>query len=144
MQYDHSFFFVDVVALCSLILSVSLFTVRLRSLPVLKLKKSLSSACVCVVLPECYEEDNHFKYIGRLNITKSGRQCQRWDSQYPHTHDRHRVLTVTVKNIPHENYCRTPLGSRRPWCFTTDPGKKEEDCDLPRCPTTCMIIMYLY
>lgn len=31
------------------------------------------------------------------------------------------------------NYCRNPDGELRPWCFTTDPNKRWEFCDIPRC-----------
>lgn len=31
------------------------------------------------------------------------------------------------------NYCRNPDGEPRPWCFTTDPNKRWEYCDIPRC-----------
>lgn len=31
------------------------------------------------------------------------------------------------------NYCRNPDGEPRPWCFTTDPNKRWEFCDIPRC-----------
>ena len=32
-----------------------------------------------------------------------------------------------------ENYCRNPDGERMPWCYTTDPEKRWEDCPVPRC-----------
>ena len=47
-------------------------------------------------------------YRGKINKTTSGRTCQRWDSQSPHSHTR------TPGNYPNsgleENYCRNPDG----------------------------------
>ena len=47
-------------------------------------------------------------YRGKINKTTSGRTCQRWDSQSPHSHTR------TPENYPNsgleENYCRNPDG----------------------------------
>ena len=32
-----------------------------------------------------------------------------------------------------ENYCRDPDNFGYPWCFTTDPNKKRERCEIPDC-----------
>ena len=35
------------------------------------------------------------------------------------------------------NYCRNPTvykGDWSAWCYTTDPGKRWEECDIPMCP----------
>ena len=35
------------------------------------------------------------------------------------------------------NYCRNPTNfGRGPWCYTTDPKKRWEYCDINLCPTT--------
>lgn len=31
------------------------------------------------------------------------------------------------------NYCRNPNNELMPWCYTTDPGKRWEYCNVPRC-----------
>uniref|UniRef100_A0A8D2JJR7 Kringle domain-containing protein n=1 Tax=Sciurus vulgaris TaxID=55149 RepID=A0A8D2JJR7_SCIVU len=36
------------------------------------------------------------------------------------------------------NYCRNPDGEPRPWCFTTDPNKRWELCNIPRCSKCCL------
>ncbi len=75
---------------------------------------------------------NQQDYRGDIAVTKSGLECQRWDSQSPHSHSR------TRKNYPDaglsENYCRNP--DNEPggaWCYTTDPNKRWEYCDVPKC-----------
>uniref|UniRef100_A0A7S1G0X7 Kringle domain-containing protein n=1 Tax=Corethron hystrix TaxID=216773 RepID=A0A7S1G0X7_9STRA len=71
-------------------------------------------------------------YRGVRNVTKSGLQCQRWDEQAPQKHSR------TRKNFPEsnliENYCRNPDDETGgAWCYTTDPNKRWEYCDIPNC-----------
>lgn len=65
-------------------------------------------------------------YSGTINTTKSGRICQKWSLQIPHTHDK----TWLGDN----NYCRNPhLFPEGPWCFTTDENVRFEYCDIPVC-----------
>ena len=67
--------------------------------------------------------------------TKSGLQCQRWDSQSPHKHK-----FTDVANFPDANledagsFCRCPESSPfcYPWCFTRDPDTRAEECDMDR------------
>eukprot|EP00058_Branchiostoma_floridae_P006680 XP_002592168.1 hypothetical protein BRAFLDRAFT_88108 [Branchiostoma floridae] len=73
---------------------------------------------------------NGMTYRGTVSVTKRGRTCQRWDSQTPHQH------TKTPAKYPkaglEQNYCRNPDGDHGGvWCYTTDPGKKWEHCDVP-------------
>ena len=66
-------------------------------------------------------------YIGDVSRTASGKTCQRWDSQYPHSHSR--------PKWPH-NKCRNPGGSKaKPWCVVADgqPGPKIGFCDVQKC-----------
>lgn len=62
-----------------------------------------------------------------MSITESGRNCQRWDSQVPHAHTHCTQPGCSAD----ENYCRNPdsraIGA---WCYTTDPTKRFEKCDL--------------
>uniref|UniRef100_K1QHT7 Plasminogen n=1 Tax=Magallana gigas TaxID=29159 RepID=K1QHT7_MAGGI len=57
-------------------------------------------------------------------MTYTGKTCQRWDSQTPHSH--------SYQNNP-ENYCRNPSNHNGTWCYTTDPDSRWEDCDVPKC-----------
>ena len=73
-------------------------------------------------------------YHGTVNKTVSGRTCQRWDSQQPHRH-----INGDAKNFPTEslaeaaNYCRDPGTYKKPWCYTTDPLIRWEECDVKPC-----------
>ncbi|EDL83071.1 plasminogen, isoform CRA_g [Rattus norvegicus] len=87
-------------------------------------------------IPECEEECMYCsgeKYEGKISKTMSGLDCQSWDSQSPHAHG-YIPAKFPSKNLK-MNYCRNPDGEPRPWCFTTDPNKRWEYCDIPRCTT---------
>eukprot|EP00440_Ansanella_granifera_P001698 gb/GFBE01001831.1/.p1 GENE.gb/GFBE01001831.1/~~gb/GFBE01001831.1/.p1 ORF type:complete len:938 (+),score=190.06 gb/GFBE01001831.1/:1-2814(+) len=66
-------------------------------------------------------------YRGGQTRTRSGKLCQRWDTQVPHVH------SFTEANYPNasliNNYCRNPDGiAKSIWCYTTDTEKKWELC----------------
>lgn len=73
-----------------------------------------------------YQQEN---YRGSINITNTGKTCQRWDSQYPHSHSSEKRINTGIE----ENFCRNPDGSRMSWCYTTDPTTRWEYCDIPHC-----------
>jgi len=60
----------------------------------------------------------------RLNITKSGIPCQRWDQNSPHT----------PKTRPHDalnNFCSDNDGDPGgAWCYTVDPNVRWEYCNV--------------
>merc|ERR1712136_661117 len=70
---------------------------------------------------------NDVSYRGCQTQTRSGYECQKWESQNPHTHK------YTPEAYPDsglvKNYCRNPSGSGTIWCYTTDPNKRWEYCD---------------
>ncbi|XP_019622202.1 PREDICTED: hepatocyte growth factor activator-like [Branchiostoma belcheri] len=81
---------------------------------------------------ETCQVGNGASYRGTLAVTETGRTCQRWDRQSPHSHNR------TPRNYPAgdlagNNYCRNPDGWQALWCYTTDPASRWEHCDLPVC-----------
>ncbi|XP_075059363.1 plasminogen-like [Mixophyes fleayi] len=85
-------------------------------------------------IPQCEEDCFHCigeNYTGQISKTKSGIECQNWDSQTPHSHG-FNPSSISEKNLKN-NYCRNPDGEPRPWCFTTDPKTRWEHCDIPRC-----------
>lgn len=74
-------------------------------------------------------------YVGTKSVTRTGRACQRWDMQYPHKH-----TYTDIKQFPDHtladasNFCRNPDRKEvGPWCFTTDPERRWEPCDIPFC-----------
>ncbi|XP_033737397.1 sushi, von Willebrand factor type A, EGF and pentraxin domain-containing protein 1-like [Pecten maximus] len=83
-------------------------------------------------LPECVAKECKLKrngrdYTGHMNVTSSGRVCQRWASQFPHIHGYHKLADQA-------NYCRNPNHNIvGPWCYTTDPELQWEVCDVPLC-----------
>ncbi|XP_066275110.1 plasminogen-like [Branchiostoma lanceolatum] len=79
----------------------------------------------------------HYKgttYRGTTAVTKSGRACQPWVSQTPHKHNFYKSDTVLLYGLD-QNYCRNPTEKHQsaPWCYTTDPAKRWEYCDIPGC-----------
>lgn len=76
-------------------------------------------------------------YLGRLNTTSKGKQCQRWDVDTPHARDPSYVqdsLFVEGDLASVENYCRNPGGLWTTfWCYTTDPSVEYEDCNIWKC-----------
>ena len=91
-----------------------------------------TSTTICD-MDACSTEEKQADYRGIINKTEGDNplECQRWDSQSPHTHSR------TPESNPdsglEENYCRNPDGEPRAWCYTTDPNTRWAFCDVPRC-----------
>ena len=79
---------------------------------------------------DCLTDVNGFFYSGNLATTPSGRTCQRWDQQAPHSHS---YGFLGDQN----NFCRNPNDDpvERIWCYTMDSGKRWESCaiDWPMC-----------
>ncbi|XP_060525532.1 tyrosine-protein kinase transmembrane receptor Ror2 [Cylas formicarius] len=71
-------------------------------------------------------------YQGRVNVTKEGIPCQRWDSQEPQAHNS--PPDVFPELTFSENFCRNAGGEeKKPWCFTTNPAIRWQYCDIPKC-----------
>nr|XP_020012016.1 prothrombin isoform X2 [Castor canadensis] len=85
---------------------------------------------------ECMEglcaKDLGMNYRGTVNVTRSGIECQLWKSRYPHKPDVN--FTTHPGADLQENFCRNPDGSTMgPWCYTTDPTVRREECSIPIC-----------
>ena len=52
----------------------------------------------------------------QANTTKTGRECQRWDSQVPHSHSK--IPEENLEQDLTENFCRDPDNSGQPWLVT--------------------------
>merc|ERR1719343_453117 len=66
-------------------------------------------------------------YRGVQTRSQSGKSCQRWDAQTPHSH------SYTPAAYPDagltDNYCRNPDGvGPTIWCYTNDPSQTWESC----------------
>lgn len=80
---------------------------------------------------DCIKGRGRF-YQGKINVTRDGLECQRWDSQVPHNHIRPPDVFPELKNA--ENYCRNAGGEEHiPWCFTTNASVRWGYCDIPKC-----------
>ena len=81
-------------------------------------------------------------------MTPTGRTCQRWDVQYPHTHITDPAMLGADYLFDVMNYCRNPQSTEeQPWCYTTDPEKEHELCDIPMCGNSILsqfMILHMY
>uniref|UniRef100_A0A8C6QPB5 Prothrombin n=1 Tax=Nannospalax galili TaxID=1026970 RepID=A0A8C6QPB5_NANGA len=102
---------------------------------------TVSTACDSVrktreIFMECLEghcaKDLGVNYRGTVNVTRSGIECQLWRSRYPHKPD---INSTTHPGADlQENFCRNPDSSTKgPWCYTTDPTVRREECSIPVC-----------
>ena len=74
-----------------------------------------------------------------MALTVSGKLCQAWSSQYPHTHtatDDDAFADGSVSAA--SNYCRNPEDGVNGyyvslWCYTTHSGTRWETCSVPLC-----------
>ncbi|XP_037346167.2 hepatocyte growth factor-like protein isoform X1 [Pungitius pungitius] len=86
-------------------------------------------------IPQCKDEVcitcNGEDYRGQVDHTVSGRECQRWDQQYPQQHI-YQPEKYPDKSLD-DNYCRNPDASPVPWCYTTDPEVERENCEISKC-----------
>ena len=88
-------------------------------------------------MKECKTTDAGTCFAGNLSTTKSGKTCQRWDTQTPHVtnNDAQKAERFPENSVELAgNKCRNPLNaSQGPWCYTTDPETRWEVCDIPLC-----------
>ncbi|XP_052776921.1 muscle, skeletal receptor tyrosine protein kinase-like [Mya arenaria] len=85
------------------------------------------------VTAQCYEARGRW-YNGTVNVTRSGRPCQRWELDTPQKHKRKPDVYRELEGA--ENYCRNPGAEEvSPWCYVDldVPGLRWELCDIPQC-----------
>ena len=77
-------------------------------------------------------------YIGHIAVTASGRECQAWSVQSPHSHsytDDSKFIDGSAEAA--SNYCRNPGNEDSSlWCYTADPSQRWEYCDIPICDSS--------
>ena len=100
---------------------------------------AVSLPCIWCTCTACKEQADGRGYIGNINTTVTGKQCQQWSSDTPHTPS----YVCTDEAFPDgsraaaENYCRNPdRTAGGPWCYTMDPSTRWEYCDIPDCGTS--------
>ncbi|KAJ8396209.1 hypothetical protein AAFF_G00020760 [Aldrovandia affinis] len=72
-------------------------------------------------------------YRGSTSMTALGVTCQAWSAMTPHQHSSFTPRTHPDKGLE-SNQCRNPDGDvNGPWCYTTDPSKKWDYCQIPDC-----------
>lgn len=84
----------------------------------------------------CNPSSDGRQYTGHKSVTETGKHCQAWASQSPHSHsytqdDMYPDGSVTAAS----NYCRNPdrNWNEGVWCYTTDRETNWEKCDVPAC-----------
>ena len=84
-------------------------------------------------------------YMSTEHHTWSGKFCQPWKSQHPHTH----TVGTTDDEFPDRNislvhnFCRNPDNdSLGPWCFTMDINKIAEHCLIHLCSEKTAVEIY--
>lgn len=76
----------------------------------------------------CKRSTIGWEYDSTTAITVSNRTCQHWKDSSPHSHG------FTALLGDQENFCRNPdQEPNGPWCYTTDPAKRWEYCNIPKC-----------
>ncbi|XP_078488867.1 plasminogen-like isoform X3 [Ciona intestinalis] len=89
------------------------------------------------VVPDlgCYDIEDPGSYLGSGSTTLTGYQCQYWDANTPNAHIYHSYRHPDFAELGHHNFCRSPSGDFKPWCFSTNPDFRWEYCDLEVCPS---------
>jgi hypothetical protein len=80
------------------------------------------------------EDDKGLSYRGLVSTTISGRKCQNWSAEKPHTIG---IPADGENGLGNHAFCRNPDESEeQPWCFTMDPSEDhaKEKCEVPKCP----------
>ncbi|XP_046567131.1 plasminogen-like [Haliotis rubra] len=102
--------------------------------------RPLGGVATCIKVNRCYTlVDGRARYAGTRSTTSMGYTCQRWDDHTTHSHvgngDDSAFFPDDDSVEAAANYCRSPTsdGVKDLWCYTTDPHKRWEACDVPQC-----------
>ena len=88
---------------------------------------------------DCRSSGMGKEYAGTANVTGTGRPCQRWDKQTPHSHTRNNPSKFPDSSLEEaSNYCRNRDDTAGgPWCHTIDENVCWEFCPIPICRQFC-------
>ncbi|XP_046556173.1 plasminogen-like isoform X1 [Haliotis rubra] len=95
----------------------------------------------CVNLSGCWTAPARKSlYTGTRSTTLTGKVCQRWDFQTPHSHTYKEDAKYWIPGFDtpqtvtgSANYCRDPSRAGFLWCHTMDRNSRWEKCDVPKC-----------
>ena len=109
---------------------LSYFSVCLQKTKIVRKTKGDGFSCTEICNgDETISGENESGYRGCQTQTITGKTCQKWTSQSPHTHS-NTPSNKPGKGLGAHNYCRNPDGSTNGiWCYTTDPNTRWEYCD---------------
>jgi len=85
---------------------------------------------------DCRVDELGVEYAGTSSTTVSGRTCQAWSSDTPHSHGYDDDEFIDGSRAAAQNYCRNPDDPPYEgglWCYTTDPDMRWDFCDVPLC-----------
>ena len=103
-------------------------------------KKVPFSGCLHELFPaEACDDDNLVlnSYRGTASCTISGKTCQKWSVNSPHSSN-FDLTTYATYGLGDHNYCRNPdNGEPGIWCYTTDPDVRYDLCCPGNCTKTC-------
>jgi len=86
---------------------------------------------------ECRKTPAGREYRGTVNETVSGKKCQTWSLDTPHS----QTASLPDEEFPDgsksaaKNFCRNPDNEQLNgvWCYTVDANTTWEFCDVPLC-----------
>lgn len=89
------------------------------------------TGCYLKLHPITDDDDYGKTYRGLVTSTVSGRTCQNWLDKKPHDTG---IKATAANGLGNHNFCRNPDGAfKKPYCFTMDPNKEKEECEIPVC-----------
>ena len=85
-------------------------------------------------------------FNGTIGMTVSGKSCQPWSSESPHTHRYTSPDYFPDSSLQQaSSYCRNPSYEAFIWCYTADPTVRWEYCYAPKCKSfqcACKLNMF--
>jgi len=112
---------------------VAMFKKKAANALIPKDPNEFDTGCYIEEHPITEEPDKGLTYRGLVAYTVSGRTCQKWVAEGPHTVG---IEPTEENGLGNHNFCRNPDQSEeKPWCYTMDPNEEhaKEVCEIPKC-----------